>query len=195
MKKAVIAMFLIPMLTGGLLGADTKSKDKASSSSAADAEKQKALASPYANDLGPDKIEEVVKGYPKNIQEGYRLTLAKCAACHTTARPLHSQFVEPEGKDEAEKKKLAADWAAKYADKNVWQIEDSIWKRYVKRMSAKPGCNVGQDGKKIWEFLVYDSSRRKVGANAESWKAHRLKLLKEFKEKYPARYKELYGDH
>jgi hypothetical protein len=36
------------------------------------------------------------------------------------------------------------------------------WSRYVKRMMRKPGSGIDSaDGKKIFEFLVYDSSVRK----------------------------------
>ena len=36
------------------------------------------------------------------------------------------------------------------------------WSRYIKRMMHKPGSGISAgDGKKIYEFLVYDSSERK----------------------------------
>jgi hypothetical protein len=36
------------------------------------------------------------------------------------------------------------------------------WSRYIKRMMYKPGSNISAaDGKKVYEFLVYDSSIRK----------------------------------
>jgi hypothetical protein len=36
------------------------------------------------------------------------------------------------------------------------------WSRYIKRMMNKPGSNISPgDGKKIYEFLTYDSSIRK----------------------------------
>ena len=60
---------------------------------------------------------------------------------------------------------------------------------------AKPGCGISnEDGKKIWQFLVYDGSHRKIGANAEKWAAHRKKLVDELKAKKPARYEELAKD-
>ena len=41
-------------------------------------EKEKALASPYPNDLGPDKLPDaVVKSYPANIQEGYHILIGE----------------------------------------------------------------------------------------------------------------------
>jgi hypothetical protein len=59
-------------------------------------------------------------------------------------------------------------------------------------MMNKPGCNIEKaEGKKIWEFLAYDSFHRKGGANAAKWAEHRKKLVAEFKAKYPKRYEEL----
>jgi len=164
---------------------------------AAELEKEKALSNPYANDLGPDKVD--VSSYPKQVQEGYKLLVVRCAQCHTPSRPLNSQFVEAEGKSEAEREKNAAALKAANPElakhKNVWQLEGGIWQRYVKRMMSKPGCNIAKDeGKKIWEFISYDSRVRKLGANKAKWAEHRKKLLAEFKVKNPARYKELYSE-
>jgi hypothetical protein len=65
-------------------------------------------------------------------------------------------------------------------------------------MLNKPGCGAKFGGKmtdaeakKIWEFLVFDGSRRKLGANAKKWKAHREKLMADLKAKHPKRYEEL----
>lgn len=131
------------------------------------AEKEKALRDPYANDLGPEKLPiELVKSYPADVQKGYKLLLVKCAQCHQPSRPLNSQF-----------------------------DDGDTWKRYVKRMMRKPGCEIAsQEGKAIWQFLVHDSKVRKTGKNKAKWDAHRKKLLKEFKEKHPERYKLLYED-
>jgi mono/diheme cytochrome c family protein len=162
---------------------------------AAELEKEKALADPYANDLGPATID--VSGYPKNIQEGYKLLTVRCAQCHTPSRPLNSQFVEADGKTpeerEANAKKMLAGDPEMAKNKYVWQVEGGIWQRYVKRMMSKPGCNISKDeGKKIWEFVSYDSRARKTGANKAKWMAHRKKLLEDFKAKHPERYKTLY---
>ena len=166
--------------------------------SAAELEKEKALANPYPNDLGPDKLDaDAVKALSADAKKGYDLLQVRCAKCHSPARPLNSRFAEPEGKDEAAKheavEKIKKDNPDMFGDKalGVWQIEDSVWKRYVKRMAAKPGCDIaGPEAKQIWTFLVADS-KRKLGANAAKWKAHREDLLKKFKEKYPKRYDEL----
>jgi hypothetical protein len=61
---------------------------------------------------------------------------SKCTQCHKLSRPINSDYVLP---DE--------------------------WSRYVKRMMRKPGSGISSsDGKKIYEFLVYDSSVRKKAA-------------------------------
>lgn len=159
---------------------------------AAELEKEKAQANPYSNDFGPDSLDpETLKTYPAERQEGYKLLKTRCTACHTASRPLNSRFVEPEGKDQPARDKAAAELNKTYKDLAVWQIEGGIWNRYVKRMMAKPGCNISKpEGKKIWEFLVYDS-KRKIGDGAEKWSAHRKKLVEELKTKNPARHKEL----
>lgn len=173
--------------------------------SAAELEKEKALKSPYANDVLDSaenkkflaEIEKnYVKKYPAQYQAGFKVLTAKCAQCHAASRPLNSQFVEPAGKDLAARN-AAASALNKDADigknKLIWQVEGDIWQRYVKRMMAKPGCNISKDeGKKIWEFIAYDSIQRKTGANQAAWKKHRQTLLDNFKKSNPARYKELY---
>jgi len=173
-----------------LASADAKPK------SAAELEKEKAMQNPYPNDLGPEKVD--VSSYPKAMQAGYKLMAAKCSRCHTSARPLNSRFVEP---DVAKDKKIQAVAELKksspelFKDISVWQIEEDVWNRYVKRMMNKPGCELERaDAKKIWEFLVYDSAKRKLGANAKAWETHRKKLIADFKQKYPKRYEELSKD-
>lgn len=82
-------------------------------------------------DKGPASID--VSAYPAGIRKNYEVFRQKCTLCHTLARPINSDFVLP---DE--------------------------WSRYVKRMMFKPGSMISPaNGKKIYEFLVYDSSVRK----------------------------------
>ena len=102
-----------------------------------------------------------VSAYPADMQKKYE-TFHKCGQCHSIARPINSQ---------------------------IWKDED--WKRYVKRMMAKPGCEIGKAGKDIYEFLKFDSNERKVKHKAE-FKAHRLDLLKSFHDKYADRWKTLF---
>ena len=84
-----------------------------------------------AYDKGPAKID--VSKYPKDMQDKYKLFAKKCSTCHTLARPINSDFV----------------------------LEDE-WERYVKRMMRKSGTLISPDeGKQIFEFLVYDSKTRK----------------------------------
>ncbi|OGR85392.1 MAG: hypothetical protein A3J74_07840 [Elusimicrobia bacterium RIFCSPHIGHO2_02_FULL_57_9] len=162
---------------------------------AAELEKEKAMKNPYPNDIGPEKLDEAtLKDYPADKKAGYELAMVKCAQCHSSARPLNSRFVEPEGKDAAVSA-LKKSNPELFKDGAVWQIEGSVWNRYVKRMMSKPGCKISNaEGKKIWEFFVYDGSKRKIGANAQKWQAHRKKLLADFKAKYPQRYEELAKD-
>ena len=82
-------------------------------------------------DNGPDTID--VSKYPEEMQKYYQTFRVRCGKCHTIARPINSDYALP---DE--------------------------WKRYVKRMMRKPGSGIDSPtGKKIYEFLAYDSSVRK----------------------------------
>ena len=149
-------------------------------------EKEKAK-NPYPNDFGPESID--VSGYPEEYKESYNLFVEKCSRCHTIARPINSQFVEVKTPD---MDALKASSPQVFAKPLVWQIEDNIWERYVKRMMRKPGCEMDvETAKKIWKFLVYDSNERKL-KNHDAWEKYRQKLLNDFKDKYPDRYKELY---
>jgi hypothetical protein len=80
---------------------------------------------------GPATID--VSKYPDGIKENYEVFSTKCTQCHRLSRPINSDYATP---DE--------------------------WSRYIKRMMHKPGSGIGaSDGKKIYDFLVYDSSIRK----------------------------------
>ena len=82
-------------------------------------------------DKGLAKID--VSNYPKEQQENYQVFSQKCSKCHTLSRPINSDYALPEE-----------------------------WERYVKRMMRKPGSGIGsKDGKKIYDFLSYDSKTRK----------------------------------
>jgi hypothetical protein len=80
---------------------------------------------------GPATID--VSKYPDGIKDNYEVFSTKCTQCHKLSRPINSDYAMP---DE--------------------------WSRYIKRMMHKPGSGISSaDGKKIYEFLVYDSSVRK----------------------------------
>ena len=80
---------------------------------------------------GPATID--VSKYPQGIQDNYETFSQKCAQCHKLSRPVNCDYALP---DE--------------------------WSRYVKRMMRKPGSGIDSAaGKKIYEFLTYDSSVRK----------------------------------
>ena len=97
-----------------------------------------------ADELDPEtkaRVERFEKGpatidiskYPQGLQENYDVFAAKCAQCHKLSRPINSDYALP-----------------------------AEWERYVKRMMHKPGSGIGSgEGKKIFDFLVYDSSVRK----------------------------------
>lgn len=200
--KKLFAVSIVALVVGALGSAAFAEK------SAADLEKEKALANPYAADLGPASIDW--KAYPGgkpsgDILKGYNLLIAdnKCGGCHSPARPLNHSFAETwgDGKEGRGKtlESLKKTRPELFDDPNIWHVEASIWQRYVKRMMSKPGCQVTKDdGKYIWMFLNHDSKVRRIGTTKEQgakWKMHREALLKEFKGKHPKRYDELYGKH
>ncbi len=110
---------------------------------------------------GPATIN--VSKYPDGIKDNYEVFSTKCTQCHKLSRPINSDYALPEE-----------------------------WSRYIKRMMHKPGSGIGaSDGKKIYDFLVYDSSIRKKGmvdeklakATPEDKKAAEDKI-KEVRDKY-----------
>ncbi len=104
-------------------------------------------------DKGPSKID--VSKYPKEQQVNYQVFAQKCSKCHTLSRPINSYYVLPEE-----------------------------WERYVKRMMRKPGSGIGSgDGKKIFEFLAYDSKTRKKDMYEKKLKETSESKPKETKDK------------
>ncbi len=223
MKTYKVSLFVIAaLLFGGFIMANA-GDGAAAKKSAADLEKEKALSNPYPNDYGPDKLDaETLKSYPPDKVKGYNFLLTRCAQCHTPSRPLNSRFVEPDAGKVASAERDAKETAILatmkkehseyFKDPEVWQVEAGIWNRYVKRMLNKPGCGIAAGGhmtndeaRQIFEFLVYDGQRRKLGENAEKWKAHRQGLIEKLKNdprlaksasnpKVTARYEELAKD-
>lgn len=103
-----------------------------------------------------------VSKYPSGIQANYEVFTEKCSQCHKLSRPINSDYALP---DE--------------------------WSRYIKRMMNKPGSGISSgDGKKIYDFLVYDSSVRKKAmvdaklAKAPAEKAEAETKIKEVQSKY-----------
>jgi hypothetical protein len=110
---------------------------------------------------GPATIN--VSKYPAGIQENYPVFTQKCSQCHKLSRPINSDYALP---DE--------------------------WSRYIHRMMNKPGSGIGAgDGKKIYDFLVYDSSTRKkamldqkLSALSAAEKAAEQAKIKEVQDRY-----------
>jgi len=84
-----------------------------------------------AFDKGTTKID--VSKYPPDMKETYKLFTVKCGKCHTPARAINCDFA--------------------LADE---------WQRYIQRMMRRAGDFISpDDGKKLFDFLVYDSKTRK----------------------------------
>ena len=188
MRKSVWVFILLGIGIAIALGTP-RAHGETPAKSAAELEKEKALKNPYPNDFGPGEVKDL-SAYNAEQKSGYKLMMNKCAQCHTPSRPLNSQFIDMK---EAELAAAKAKQPEMFKDKTIWQIETGIWQRYIKRMMAKPGCNIStEEGKKIWKFIVAYSINEKTGKNMEKWKTSRSQLMKDFKEKHPERYKELF---
>ena len=73
-----------------------------------------------------------VSAYPAPQQAAYKVFGTKCSKCHTIARPINTMMKRDE------------------------------WERYVKRMMHKPNSGIGENqGKQIFDFLVFDQTERK----------------------------------
>ena len=73
-----------------------------------------------------------VSAYPAPMQAAYKLFVGKCSKCHTIARPINTMMKRDE------------------------------WERYVKRMMHKPNSGINDNqGKQIFEFVVFDQTERK----------------------------------
>ncbi len=108
---------------------------------------------------GPATID--VSKYPDGIKENYEVFSTKCTQCHKLSRPINSDYATP---DE--------------------------WSRYIKRMMHKPGSGISAgDGKKIYDFLVYDSSIRKKAMLDEKL----AKVTAEEKATAESKIKEVHG--
>ena len=88
-------------------------------------------------DLGPETVD--VSSYPKAQQENYSLFLAKCSACHSPARPLNSKITTEED----------------------WEHFVSLMHGRLLSRGMKPVWLPGE-GRRIIDFLAYDSQIRKV---------------------------------
>ncbi len=110
---------------------------------------------------GPATID--VSKYPDAIKDNYEVFSTKCTQCHKLSRPINSDYALPEE-----------------------------WSRYIKRMMHKPGSGISaSDGKKIYDFLVYDSSIRKkkmldekLGKLSPEEKKAAEDKIKEVRDKY-----------
>lgn len=105
-------------------------------------------------DLGPATVD--VSRYPPSQQEAYKLSLAVCGTCHSTARALNAPYSEPD-----------------------------TWKRYLRRMHVKmEGRAVlpsARDMQRILDFLVYDSKVRKLD-RPDEFRAEQEALKARFQE-------------
>ncbi len=167
--KAFWAIFGLSMMGMMFFLANTRGEDKM---------EEAFRNSVFPNDFGPTTID--VSHYPKKMQAYYKLFLKRCSKCHTVARPINAQFLELTKEGELVAKK---DDPEIFKDTDVWKVSPTIWDQFVHKMMAKHGAVISKkEGREIYEFLVYDSKRRKTGMNAKEWEKERKRLLKNLDE-------------
>lgn len=88
----------------------------------------------FAADKGQLKIDpKVLATYSPQAKAIYNLFRNKCSKCHTLARPINTD------------------------------LSPTKWEEYVKRMMSKPGSGIKpSEAKQIWQFLVYDTVKRRT---------------------------------
>ncbi len=87
----------------------------------------------FSADKGPSKIDpKIIAKYAPEMKATYNIFRNKCSKCHTLARPINTD------------------------------LSPTKWEEYVKRMMKKPGSGIKPDeAKRIWQFIVYDTVKRK----------------------------------
>ena len=155
-NRKILFFQLIGALSVGLFLSSCKSKEQAADSVVSESSRfsREQIFARFPYDLGPATVE--ISNYPKKVQEKYKLFLAVCGSCHTTARPLNALYIKAED-----------------------------WKRFVRRMHIKMqdrGFTLNSDQEKqIVEFLVYDSKVRKMDKKIE-FQSQQEQLKKLFEE-------------
>ncbi|HKP59968.1 MAG TPA: hypothetical protein VJV78_24760 [Polyangiales bacterium] len=85
-----------------------------------------------------DRID--VSGYPKDVQDAYKVFAVRCSRCHTLARPLNARIRDPEH-----------------------------WVRYVTRMRRNPSSGINtKDAEIILRFLLYYTEQLAAEEDADS---------------------------
>jgi hypothetical protein len=136
-------------------------------------------------DLGPAVID--VSGYPPEHQETYRTVFLPVYGFLRggAARALNGPLLELDPQGEAV---LRREQPELFARPGLVAVEAGAWRREVMRVKNRPPCCGAcpilsmADAKRLWSFLVYDSVRRKTGANAAAWAAHRRALVERFEK-------------
>lgn len=113
----------------------------------------KELQSLYYADLGPPAID--VSGYPQDQKARYRLFSRVCSRCHTLARAVNAPMTS----------------------RTAWELY-VFGMRLRGRLGGGAGFS-GDEGRRIVDFLVYDSKARKIDRAAQ-FEELTLKLQKRF---------------
>lgn len=138
-------------------------------------------------DLGPAAID--VSGYPAEYQATYRDIFLRVYSLRRggPAREINSPLLELDPRGEAA---LRREQPELFAAPGLIAVGRHAWRDEVMKIKSTPCCSACprlsmDEAKALWRFLAYDSIRRKTGANAQAWAAHRRTLLEEFAKRRP----------
>lgn len=142
----------------------------------------------YPEDLGPGEID--VSDYPAQHQETYRtIFLSVFDFLKQTSRVVNSPLIEMDPAFEESERRGNP---GLFGVPEVFLVTKDGWKKYVTEIQRRPPCCGAcpvlskKEAKALWQFLVYDSIRRKTGPKAQAWAAHRKALLARFKKEFSA---------
>ncbi len=134
-------------------------------------------------DLGAETID--VSSYPAEYRKIYDEIFLHIYPFMRggTARAINSPLIEL---DPAGEEALRREHPELFADPRVASVSPDGWRLEVTRVKNRPPCCGAcpvlsrRDAVELRRFLVYDSLRRKTGANAAAWVAARRELIQRF---------------
>ena len=186
---AVFAFLLLLCAAGAAAATATAAPASAPSVAATVAASGPALSrAPKApEDLGPAEID--VSDYPEEYRNTYqKIFLPAFKRWGSAAHVLNSPIIEM---DEATERTERAAHPQLFADSRIALPSRDGWKKYMQGLLNKPACCGAcptltlEQARAVRSFLVYDSLRRKTGANTDAWIRHRRELVDRFETMQP----------
>ncbi|MBI2385480.1 MAG: hypothetical protein HYV14_05630 [Elusimicrobia bacterium] len=140
-------------------------------------------ASKLPEDLGPATID--VSSYPPEQRRVYKEVFLRVYGFLDggPARAINSPLLEIDPAGEAAERRAHP---GEYSDASLVAPSRDGWRREVLRVKLRPPCCgacpvlSGEEARQLWNFLVYDSVRRKTGPAAAAWFSSRRELIRRF---------------